>query len=493
MAAEEKKYTKSNKNKAGFTSVWLVMILSSLMFLLLVITEAASGFVCGSICENACVSAGQSVLSEFDTALYENYGVLALRSNDTKIADMASYYIGSSIAAEGCLVNPKLKKCTVLTESYPGLGTELFEAQIKALGVQSGIYSLAGENSLIQAFSGLLEASEYADTLDSSSINGLQTMMNDCSDEADDLLDEASDLKDALSEMKASEDYDEEAARAVSDDIKKLENKADKAQKEADLCGNLIRKYNSAVDPDFGSDEEGCCISEELAAELPSGMLEIPATLSLLLSGGITEPDPDAIPCGEYILNNCSNCQNRHENTFLKAEAEYILYGHNGEADNISALKRSLFSIRFPLNLKSVYADPQKMAEYHASAAAFLPVPVSLTVFVLASIDASAQSLNDIELICSGHKVPFVKGGNGGDYSDYLRILLLCLPQDIKMVRLMDIMQMNLSEKQGKAFAFRDYCYGFSLSAEFEKNLKVSVIDVPSIRTGKISIQLQYK
>ena len=480
------------QSKSGFTTVWLVMILSSLILLLLVIIEASSGFVCSSICRSACAGAGQSVLSEYNTPLYEHYGVFALRANDTKLSSAASYYIGNNISAENCIVKPKQTDCTVMTESYPGLNYELFEAQRKALGIQTGISSALNGNTLTEAVSGLAELSEHADSLSDTSLDTLQKMKKESSANAKDLEKEASVLKEELTEIRKSDECDDHACKELEEEINKLEDEADEARDDANKAKDLIRRYNSAIDPDF-SEEGGKVISLAVSNQLPSTVLEIKETISLVLSGGIAEFSPDALACGEYILNTCSNLQKKTGNTVLDGETEYILFGHKEDGRNLGAVKRGLFSIRFPLALEAIYSDASKMAEYNAAAAAFLPVPTALTVFVMASVDASARALSDIERLCAGADVPFINGGKGGSYTDHLRILLLLLPQDTKMIRLMDIMQMDLTEKFGEAFAFRDFCYGFDMTAEFEKRVRVSVIDIPSIRKGKINITVCYK
>ena len=42
-------------------------------------------------------------------------------------------------------------------------------------------------------------------------------------------------------------------------------------------------------------------------------------------------------------------------------------------------------------------------------------------------------------------------------------------PEQTRLARLMDVMQVNTAYMDGAAFSFRDYCYGFTLSATFEK------------------------
>ena len=76
--------------------------------------------------------------------------------------------------------------------------------------------------------------------------------------------------------------------------------------------------------------------------------------------------------------------------------------------------------------------------------------------------------------MCGGGCVEIIRGftigsRRFGTYRDYAVLLLMLLPEQTRIARLMDIMQINAAYMDGASFAFRDYCYGFTLSAQFEK------------------------
>ena len=64
-------------------------------------------------------------------------------------------------------------------------------------------------------------------------------------------------------------------------------------------------------------------------------------------------------------------------------------------------------------------------------------------------------------------------------------LLLLLLPQQTRLARLMDMMQADVAYMDGASFAFRDYCYGFVLHAEFEKKSFLPVLSGP-LRHGTV-------
>lgn len=446
------------KNNGGFTTVWLVMILSSLMILLLVVTEAAAGFAASSIGENLCASAGRSVLSEYNKALFDRYGIFAVRGGDSRLTKIGSYYIGCGLGNESGLVQMTLGDCSVTGEEFPALSHELLMAQIRPLGTSMGIQSIVSGNTLSELISGLLGASELAGSLEDSQIGALEDLAGSIPDETLEISEEA---------------------------VSEIANQAAKGDE-------LLQSYDDAMNPDLNG-HEGAMLPAGLKAELPSAVLGVSPTLSLLLSGGVVDVSQDAIVAGEYILKMCSNTQSRKENCVLSGEAEYILYGHDSDKANERAAKLSIFEIRSTVNLAEIYADGAKMAEINAEAAAFAPIPQPVAAFAIASVRAAKQAAEDVNTLFSGGRVPFVKGGAGGRYEEYLRILLALLPQKTKLVRLMDVMQMNLTEKEGVAFAFRDFCYGVRIDAHFEKRMHVFGLGGFDRRKGFVSISSQYQ
>lgn len=431
------------------------MILSSLMLLLLAVTEAAAGFAASSIGENLCVTAGRSILSEYNVELFDRYGVFALRAGDSRLSEIGSYYIGCGLENESGLVSMTLADCNITGEEYPGLSHELLMDQIRPLGTAMGIQSIVDGNTLSGLISGLAEASELADGIGAGHLSDLEELV--CPSDP-----------------------------VPADDLQVGGEAASTGGEE------LLRDYEEAMDPDFDG-REGKKLSSSVKNELPTSVLGVSPTLSLLLSGGAADISADAAAAGEYILNMCSNLQRPIDDCVLNGEAEYILYGHDSDKANENAAKLSIFEIRSALNLAGIYSDSAAIAEINGEALAFAPIPQPAAAFAIASVRAASQALKDVETLFSGGRVPFSDGGSGGRYEEYLRILLALLPQKTKLIRLMDVMQMDLTEKCGAAFAFQDFCYGVRIDARFEKNMHVLGFNGFERRQGNIAVTSKYQ
>ena len=474
----------------GFASIWMVIMLSGILVLLLVIIEASCGYAASSMAQGLCVSAGNSLLSEYNKVLYKDYGIFALRSGDLRLSEMAEYYIASGLGGSGGLIRMELIECAASSENYPALSAELLMEQIRPIGMAAGVSSFIESGGLQEAFSGLGGAAYDTDGLQENCVSDLEAFVEENAASAAELRSGAAEMEAELEEMLSAE-VDENLASSMQGGIDALLDEAGERDAAAESGSDLIGSLESANNPDFSGDE-GKLIGEEALSELPSKILGIAPTLSLLFSGGLSELSSDSLICGEYALSMCSNFNGGKKSSVLNGEVEYILYGRASDKENSACVKLSLFELRFPVNLAKVYEDAAKMAAINSAALAFAPVPQPLAAFVLAGIEASIMSYADVETLFSGQDVPFFEGSSLGSYEDYLRILLLLLPGEAKLLRLMDVIQMNLQEK-GEVFAFKDYCYGVSIKAVFSK--EVHLIGFPGLkeRYGSIEYSVSYK
>ena len=141
------------------------------------------------------------------------------------------------------------------------------------------------------------------------------------------------------------------------------------------------------------------------------------------------------------MLAVCSNALNEKEDCYLQREIEYILYGNASDAANFKAVKLSLFALRMAVNEVKYLSESGEL--------------------LLSTAAAAALSIEEVKTLIGGGKV------DGLDYGLYLRILLALLPRNEKLARLMDIMQLDLRLVQNANFSFKNYAYGFDLSAVF--------------------------
>ena len=207
----------------------------------------------------------------------------------------------------------------------------------------------------------------------------------------------------------------------------------------------------------------------------------------------IAKDEKDCFLVNEYILGhflNRSKAQERRD-TFFQNEAEYILKGNFSDAQNYSGVRSDLFIVRNVSNLAHIFSDPEKRNQVLEIAAALtLGEGAEIGAPVVAEAWAAAESENDLLLLEAGKKVAFIKNSEnwavpvsssleylwtdeyrqpakatGYDYEDYLRVLLFLENREQKLLRCMDLIQLNMKGGGNRDFDLKEYYGGFQFEA----------------------------
>ncbi len=229
----------------------------------------------------------------------------------------------------------------------------------------------------------------------------------------------------------------------------------------------------------------------------------------------------------QYILSHFKHHQNHnarnHTPTFFNNEVEYIISGEFQDEDSYHTVRSQLKILRTLLNLTHIYSDAEKRTEVITLAEILTPGPASaITQGVISGIWAAAEAENDICRIEDGKKVALFKtkfqwalalenvinqkdkgrvnhyseriengeideniglshelqnninnkksyiepqNEDGLDYESYLRMLLYLEKREIKLLRTMDLIQIDMKTSYDKHFSLREYYSGFSFTA----------------------------
>lgn len=168
--------------------------------------------------------------------------------------------------------------------------------------------------------------------------------------------------------------------------------------------------------------------------------------------------------------------------TYLQKEIEYVICGKQSDLANQRSLKNRIVTIREGMNLLYLNQDTKKSGEAMAAAALLTPGPAAAaTQKAILAAWALAESVNDYKLLCSGHKVPTMKTEAswavdldsvlankadgyiytgvdiGEDYEDYLKLFLSSMNQRVKLLRVMDIIQINMRYLYYDSFLLQEY------------------------------------
>ncbi|MGN1382184.1 MAG: DUF5702 domain-containing protein [Eubacterium sp.] len=198
-------------------------------------------------------------------------------------------------------------------------------------------------------------------------------------------------------------------------------------------------------------------------------------------------------------------------------EIEYVICGYPDDQKNLAGVKHRIVAVREALNLMFVLEDPEMNEKTLAMAEALTPGPAAAaTQKLLQAGWALAESYNDYQLLIQGKKVPLKKdhrswavdlesvlasgkskrkkGGKkdsekGGEvvlkkevpcvdpgnsrgetYEDYLRFFVSLTGEELQLLRMMDLMQINMQYGWYEDFLLRDHYSG--IEAVFKVNGK---------------------
>lgn len=239
--------------------------------------------------------------------------------------------------------------------------------------------------------------------------------------------------------------------------------------------------------------------NEEMREALPSVQLGLDRKIlpdirfgpqDLLALGDATRRLAEDLQIDHYILRRFRDRfdgRGSHE-TFFANEVEYVLFGRYGDAENRFLVNAALLATRTALNLHHIYMDPEKREAVKTLANLLTPGPEALaTEGVLAGAWAAAEAAVDLDMLEDGKRVPLLKTreqwkcslefatkaeglsaredsqeGEGLTYEGYLFLFLCLRDTEIKLVRIMDLIQLNLAGGHDGAFRMAHCFTGFS-------------------------------
>ena len=201
----------------------------------------------------------------------------------------------------------------------------------------------------------------------------------------------------------------------------------------------------------------------------------------------------------QYIMMNFKNAQADipGRETFFNYEAEYILKGYYDDQKNKTLFRRDLLLLRNAMNLAIIYTNPQMSEQVLAAANIISPGPASLiTQILIAEAWALAEAENDVRLLEHGKKVPIektqitwavdiqsiidgtdsgyidTKATNGLYYQGYLQIFLFFENKNVKLTRMMDLIQINIQGNYDRTFLINEHQVGMA----YETNINYFTI-----------------
>lgn len=222
---------------------------------------------------------------------------------------------------------------------------------------------------------------------------------------------------------------------------------------------------------------EGTVISSTAfsTADLPSGTAEAGQGDQRQGNGLV-----DRVIIGEYCGRFFSHALDDGERQ-VRYEFEYVLEGENRDRGNLEKVVAELFAVREGLNLIHILSDSAKREEARALALVItgsigLAPLAEITACLIMGIWAMGEAIADLRTLMAGGSVPLWKSGGewrlsleglldmgrqklpsadsrdslgrGLTYEGYLKLLLLKEKPEVKHMRMLDLMQLNIRQKE---------------------------------------------
>ena len=370
------------KNKKGSMTVYVVILFSSLIILVTFLISLAKGMLAVSGAYSMGNVWASSILGEYDVELYRRYGIFGFMGDEAEVSSKLQY----------------LSDYSFRNKNY---------ASVSITGVDLYEYSLMERK------------------------NFMEQIKTVC-------------VTDFIEEMSSDDMSFDMAYQGGS--LEEIE-------------GNHLGEATIGRLPSYGK-------TGGLNLETAKETLRRISSLEGILTEGT-----DAFFINKYIGHNFRNVyfSGLEDETFFKGEQEYIISGRNSDEANRKAARNKIIALREVMNLIYIEQD-ESMSEAALAAGEVVTLGYAgpEAAHLIMAAWALAESVNDYELLQRGYPVPMMKSPeswaidldsvleneeqgcvytgnqNGDNYTEYLMYLLYLTGDNTKILRMMDLMELNL-------------------------------------------------
>lgn len=197
----------------------------------------------------------------------------------------------------------------------------------------------------------------------------------------------------------------------------------------------------------------------------------------------------------EYVMDNFASFTDEEEGAALNYEVEYVLYGKEADADNLTAAIFTIATIRSGTNMVYLLTDSDKRNSAYMIAAnlvgtAKIEPLIRVIQFTLMYLWAYAEALMDVRILLQGEEITIAKSDEtwqltlsnllsmnlegeaveqkGINYEGMLRFLMYLTDDGTKSAYTMDLVELEMIKKGRKDFRLRRYIYGMEATVSYK-------------------------
>lgn len=214
---------------------------------------------------------------------------------------------------------------------------------------------------------------------------------------------------------------------------------------------------------------------------------------------------------GKYLFEKCGYYDAIKDNSALDYQLEYLLYGNSEDIENLNDMAKQLLKVRYIINAAYLFSSSSKINEVTALAATVTtgignPQLTEAVKTTILFAWCYAESVQDLRILFDGNNVAGTKSDTtwnvglsellqftsfldvydspqtGISYQDYLAGFLSQKEEDVLLMRLMDIMEMDIQNTLGNQYFRVNHCiyqleasvnvssrygYGYSITRDY--------------------------
>lgn len=199
---------------------------------------------------------------------------------------------------------------------------------------------------------------------------------------------------------------------------------------------------------------------------------------------------------GQYIFDKFNDYISGEKKNQLNYEIEYILFGNGCDRDNLKECINKIILLREGFNFLFLLKDSTKRNEAYELALTIvgytgMPAIVRLTQFLIMAAWSYAESVVDAKNLLEGEKVSLIKKADewnlslsnikslksdnnknkvesGLTYEDYLRYLLISQDKYTQVIRMLDLMELNIQDKYNVNFQMKQCIVQATVYTEYK-------------------------
>lgn len=497
-------------NQKGQVTVMLSLLLTVILLFLLVCSEGVVLSLSKSRMSRDMVTAGESVLADYDPFLWEQYHLFAVdqtyggMGEDAIAVKFEDYFMRQRGACEGIV---ELYSCSFrqLSVEQPLLyceDMEILKNQIreymKYKAVQEGWEQLqsfwdeetveemdAAKNDVVLAKQREEEEGAEQNAKEDASEDNIIVSKTESMHQTD----AAASGVQSKAEGTLEEDPRDTLHKALKLGIVELVTGRTDLSKESYGLSNLERDMKVTA-----SDEKVISTSFSSADDILERL-----SVSDNVSKWGNELGTESMALSYAALHFPSLCTDNDmlsaegRTAFMQCQYEYLIGGRDSDYANAKAVINRLVALRFPLNYIYVVKQPEHVAYAQSLAvelvgASLNPAAVEVVAYLLLACESYVEAILDVRVLVHGGRIPLKKTKeswkisfagiasmllekdgevqqtgpeDGLDYGEYLGLLLAAMPdKEQKYRRMLCIMDYE-GRKQNAGFAIKNMTAGF--------------------------------